>query len=98
MKVLSVPPGDGVVLLTAVVELEILLYPLAHFGVVEETALGQLIDVQVLLNSVFPEGIVEDLVVFNIFVVELCSPLDAGEVESARVDFVNDLAVHRASS
>lgn len=47
----------------------------------------------VLFDSVFVECILQDLVVFDEFVVELGAPLDLRDVEGAGVDRVHDLAV-----
>lgn len=46
------------------------------------------------LDSVLVEGVLEDLVVLDVLVVELSSPLHLREIERAWVDGIHDLAVH----
>ena len=75
MEVLSISPLNWVVVLATVVELKVLLDPLSHLGVVEQPALDQLVDLQVLLDAILLEGFVKQLVVVVIFVLVLGSPL-----------------------
>jgi hypothetical protein len=44
-------------------------------------------------DSILCEGILKNFVVFNELIVELGSPLDLGEPESAWVDGIHNLAV-----
>jgi hypothetical protein len=79
-------------------EFEVFLDPLANLGVVQEAALYQFVNVEVLLNSVLAESVVQDFVVLHEFVIKLRLPLHGAHVEGAWVNLIDDLAVNSSSS
>lgn len=90
--------GEGVVLITGVILLEVSLEPLAELEVVEVAGLDELANINVPLDSVLVEGVLEDLVVVDELVLVLGSPLDSREGERVRVERVEDGAVDGARS
>ena len=50
------------------------------------------------LYTVFIEGILKNLVVFNKFVIELCTPFEFRHIEGSGVDGVHYLAVYSSGS
>ena len=79
--------------MTAVMNIMELFHPLDHFGVVQEPALNQLVNINIFLDSVLSESIVEYFVVVHVLIIKLCLPFDSSKIECAWIDLVDDLAV-----
>lgn len=76
----------------------ILLEPLAKLQVVLILSLDELINVNILLDTVFLKSCLEHFIVLNPLVVKFCIPLHFFYVKCTWVNFVNDLAVNSCSS
>ena len=87
-----------IVFLAAVMNLKILFNPLAHLSVIEQTALHQLVHIQIFLDSVFVESTIEYLEVILVLVLSFGVPFDLLQLHSHWVDLVDDLTVNRASA
>lgn len=97
-EILVVAASQSVILITAVVLLEVSVEPLAELEVVEGSSLHQFRGVDMPLDTILVEGELEDLVIFDIFVLSFGVPLNALEWESARVHRIKHGAVDGARS
>ena len=97
MKFLVLSPTKGVVWLATVVLLEVSFQPLAELEVVLVSSLLELGDIDVTLDSVLVEGLLENLVVLNEFILVFGIPLHLAEVESSGIEAVHHGAVHGSS-
>ena len=92
-KFLSLAAADSVVGLAIVVLFKIGFEPLTKLKVVLVLCLGELADFDVALDAVLVEGVLENFVVLDEFVLVLGVPLDFAEGEGSRVEAVHDGAV-----
>jgi hypothetical protein len=84
--------------LPIVLDIEEALHPLEELKVVLVLSLYELVHIDVALDVVLLEGLLEDLVVLNIFVVVLGSPFDFCHGYSAREAGIDDLTIKSTSS
>jgi hypothetical protein len=97
-QVLALPAPDRIVWLPIVLDVEEALHPLEELEVVLVLSLDELVHIDVALDVILLEGLLEDLVVLNIFVVVLGSPLDLCHGYSAREAGINDLTIKSTGS
>jgi hypothetical protein len=84
----------GIVGLTIVVLFEVGFEPLAELKVVLVLSLGELSNFDVSLDTVLVEGVLENLVIFDEFVLMLGIPFYLGELKGSRVETIHDSAVN----
>jgi len=80
--------------MTIVLDIEETLHPLQELEIVLILSLNELVNVDVALDVVFQKDLLQNLIVFDIFVVVLCIPSDLSHWDCARVASVDDLAIH----
>ena len=97
-QVLTLPSPDRIVRLPIVLDVEEALHPLEELKVILVLGLHELVHIDVALDVVLLEGLLEDLVVLNIFVVVLGSPFDFCHGYSAREAGIDDLTIKSTSS
>jgi len=97
-QVLTLPTPDRIVWLPILLDVEEALHPLEEHKVVLVLSLHELVHIDGALDIILLEGLLEDLVVLNIFVVVISSPLDLCHGYSAREAGVNDLTIKSTGS
>ena len=97
VHILAISPGNRIVLVPTVMEVIVLLKPLAELEIVLVFGLDQLLHIDYLLDAILFKRDIQDFEVVNVLVVKLGLPVHFRHVEGARIDLVDYHAVDSSS-